>query len=516
MSNDNTLSSSFIFVKSKTFEMIPGLVIVCVLGIVFVIGILVTMLVILFVNPKDIQQPCPSGGTGGTGSGIPTGCIPFPFIQVCFTGPTGPSNSAIASTGITGPTGVRGARGMDIINNAFGPLTDTLVNSIQSQPNPYRYVVTVDMRSNFFIPAALAGDQSLNMIYWTGTQWVSVAQFTGEPGETGYSGIAGSLGPTGPNGRILPGFTGPQGPTGVTGGTGTSALLQMGSVYGDAQIVYPTNFVEVVTTSLVGDVNLTEDAQYDILVIPVNIRVNTRGYILTCRTKLINNGIISNFGFAGVDAATPSAGNRGGTGGLAGTLGGGGQGVDGTPTYGNTGGSSPQALMDEPYFKGGNVTPADFGGPVLSNTQFNNSNAQNCFTNPVLGAYPLFAQSPPLSNSGAIPISGGSGGGCPFVTADGITKPGSGGGGGVVVMRAPIMEGNGTVDVSGGNSGNNSFGGLPAAGGAGGLIVCQCPFYNASYTFNVSGGLCRDINSVGGIFTPGNGNAGYVWKLGFT
>ncbi len=368
----------------------------------------------------------------------------------------------------------------------------------------------MDLRVDKTTPAALSGDQSLNMILWSGSAWSVVTQFTGEPGLTGFSGIDGPTGATGPNGAILPGVTGATGPTGPDGGTGPTGHYQPGHLFGDANTVvpYPVNLFNNVTTIITSDTTMTNDWFYDILNIPVGINVTSNGYRIFCRTQFIFNGHIFNPGFAGLDAGSPGT-DWGGPGGRAGTLGGGGKGVGGPNNSTLTGGSSPQAIvLSGNIFKGGHVTASDYGGAVILNDQFVQSAALASLTSPIV-SWNLFAQNPKISNSGTIPVSGGSGGGCPAFTVDNIQKPGSGGGGGVIFVNAPKMTGSGVFEVPGGDSGLNVFNGLPAAGGGGGLCLLYCPNYQATFGANVNGGICRDQTQPGGIFAPGNGNGGY-------
>jgi hypothetical protein len=341
-------------------------------------------------------------------------------------------------------------------------------------------------------------------------------QFIGNTGDTGPLGGEGVTGPTGPDGIVPPGITGGTGPTGSTGGTGLPGQFQAGHLYGDAMTLsYNNMFLSYQTTTLVTDTVLNEDAFYDILNIPIGITLYTQGYRVVCRTKLIFNGIMHHAGFNGFDSGSAVPFNKGGPGAAAGSMGGGGNGVGTLVNTTLTGGASPQALITlGTTFKGGNVTANDYGGPVTLQTGTLRNLSFNSLLNP-LRCWPLFAQTPAGdgSNLGAIPITGGSGGGCPAYAVDTIEKPGSGGGGGVIFVRAPLMEGSGTFNVPGGNSGLNVLGGLPAAGGGGGLVIINCQNYTAGFSANVQGGLCRDVNSPGQVYPPGNGHVGYFTVL---
>jgi hypothetical protein len=136
-----------------------------------------------------------------------------------------------------------------------------------------------------------------------GTQWAVIGQFIGNSGVTGPTGGPGVTGPAGPNGPILPGTTGPTGPTGITGPTGLPGEYQAGHLYGDATFnPYDSSFFSIQTTTFLANTILHQDAFFDILNIPFGTTLFTQGYRVTCRSKLIFNGVIRNAGFNGRDA----------------------------------------------------------------------------------------------------------------------------------------------------------------------------------------------------------------------
>jgi len=519
--------------------MIGSLWIICVCIIVFVLAAFLVMIVTLFVPPGAANQTnCPTGTTGApvsfthtpqkpillrnpptpftyaalqnalrqvftqgftqgfTGfsgiTGPDTGCT---YFVICFTGPTG-SLAPTPSTGATGVTGPQGARGYDILNNDYGELTDAKVIAIQSLTTPYRYIVTEDNRSNFSVPPALNGDMTWHMIYWSGNAWYDNGQFQGYPGDTGPTGSVGATGPAGPKGSLLLGDTGPTGPTGLSGGTGLNAWMQAGSRFGDASFLsYPGNFMSSQLTTITGIMELTADAQFDSVLIPTGSILYTRGYQVKARYRFVHFGLIDNSGQDGEDADFGSLTTyKGGTGGFAGTLGGGGQGGYSYLSGAVAGAPSLNALGNSNLFQGGQG-----GGAINQNDAATNITAFNSILNPVNG-FELFG----------IPLSGGSGGGCPSYNADSIPKAGGGGGAGVISIAAEQCEGNGIIRAKGGNSGVNTSGGPPSGGGGGGAILISCLQNLSSYTLDVTGGTSFDSTQTGGVNPTYNGLPGFA------
>lgn len=517
--------------------MIGALWIITVCIIVFVLAAFLTMIVALFVPPGAAnQQNCPTGFTGAdqlggkgkketkdtketqdrelqplscfalrqvltgiTGfsglTGPDTGCA---FFVVCYTGPTG-SLGGHPATGMTGAQGSTGPRGYDILNNAYGVLDDAKVAAIEAGGIDFRYIVTEDNRSNFHVPPALSGDMTRHMIFWNATTdvWQDDGQFQGYPGDTGLTGSVGPTGPQGPGGALLVGNTGPTGPTGFSGASGTNAPMQAGSRFGDAfSLPYPDNFLSSQMTILSpGNMFLTGDVSWDSVTIPVGTTVLTQGYQIKARYRFVHNGIIDNSGQDGLDADDgPPTVYKGGTGGSMGTLMGGGIGGYSYQQGAVAGGPSPNALGNSALFLGGQG-----GGSVTPNDAATNITAMNSITNPVTGLE-LFT----------IPLSGGSGGGCPSYNADSINKAGAGGGAGVITVIAEQMEGNGVIRAAGGSSGVNTSGGPPSGGGGGGVILLSCLTNLSSYTLDVTGGTCFDSTQPGGLNPTFNGLPGFA------
>lgn len=144
---------------------------------------------------------------------------------------------------------------------------------------------------------------------------------------------------------------------------------------------------------------------------------------------------------------------------------------------------------------------AGWGGPVIPNDLVTNIAAITAITNPLQ-----------LADNFVIPISGGSGGGGAAYSYDNIPKAGGGGGGGVVSINAAIVSGSGSVDVHGGDSGLNTFGGFASGGGGGGLVVIHTlnPAALAAWTFDIAGGVSQDISKPGNVNTGASGGPGRV------
>jgi hypothetical protein len=143
---------------------------------------------------------------------------------------------------------------------------------------------------------------------------------------------------------------------------------------------------------------------------------------------------------------------------------------------------------------------AGYGGPVIGNSITTNVAAIEGATNPLQ-----------LAGLFVLPLSGGSGGGGAAYNANNIPKAGGGGGGGVISLSAAYVAGSGAIDVRGGNSGNNGFGGLPSGGGGGGLVVAHTLTSTAPpWTINVSGGRSQDIGSTGGFNSVSAGQNGRI------
>jgi collagen type VII alpha len=338
--------------------MLAAIWIVVVAGLAFVLAIVIAIIVTLLVPNNGGHCPsCPSGGTGGTGGTGATG-------SGCQTGITGPTGVP----GVTGPTGAggpTGPMGYGIFVNAYGPLTMSVVLSIQATATGiYGYNVTVDARSNQNYPPGLPGNVSGDLVVYnpfTAT-WMNAGPFEGPIGDTGVTGV------TGPSG--LNGATGPAGSTGVTGNTGPqgpqgpqglNATETPGSLFGDGQDG---------TVTIATDTIMLRDMYWDTLTVNAGVTLFTNGFRVFARTLLTNNGTIANFGSDG-QAATPTnpAGvGLGGTGAPAGSVFGGGNGgpVAFNSVGAGIGGPSPWAVTGG-FFMGGSIATSI---PCLMGTGF--------------------------------------------------------------------------------------------------------------------------------------------------
>ena len=320
--------------------MILALALVIGAGLVVVIAIVLAMLLSL------AFPPCPKCPvfTGGTG------CF------VACTGATGPPGRA----GPTGPaglgsgTGPTGFQGLSVLPNASGFLSAAVISAIQAGPAPFFYVVSQDLRTNMLSPASLAGDKSLHLIEWDGTTWYDLGQYTGTPGQTGptgANGAAGTSGRTGPTGS--PGPVGPAGPIGPTGANGPTGAVPLGSLFGDGQMGNVT---------FSSNAGLTGDVFYANMTIDSGVTLFTNGFRIFVNNVLTNNGSISNAGQAGGNAIGSTGPDLGGSGGIQGTVEGGGVGgyafAPGTEPLGGgaTGGPSPNAVAGPGLFKGGDLS----------------------------------------------------------------------------------------------------------------------------------------------------------------
>jgi hypothetical protein len=455
----------------------------------------------------------PSGTSGGTGTTGLTGVI----FMTGATGPTGPSSStgATGATGITGPTGPPGQLA---IPNQMGALNPFVIAAIELSPILYRYVVTVDQRTQQHIPTGLEGNMTTHMIEWNpATQlWHDYGPWLGMTGATGTNGFPGATGQTG---TFQPGVTGSVGPIGPTG-----AMFNGTGMFDPAFGYGPGTDGDLIVNGIFG---LQRDRFQTNLLVAASGNIQTNGFRLYVQNTLENYGRISCDGSNGRSAVITEdapTGNQGGSGGggtdaQTTTLGIGGQGGMGFP-YAHlpaTGGASPFALftnfpnvndvyplgLPQVNLYGGGDASTTFplgstqgggkGGQVIPiATTFTKLSIINGMNTPVVwpfGATPF-------------PLSGGSGGGSGYSNTSLYTAASGAGGGGIVYIAAnrilhrsgfPI----GVISARGGNGGANaSVNDVGGAGGAGGLIVVKTPtpFSLWGQTINLTGGSPNNIN----------------------
>lgn len=445
------------------------------------------ILAILVIRVKPIN--CPDlPFTGPTP--VPTGC----FLVACTTGPPGPG-SATGLTGLGGGIGPSGYIGIGIRPDSYGILTNIVITTIQTFTTPYQFLVTTDTRPNFNAPPGLTGDKSRHLLVWLGlpeAQWVDQGPWTGEPGVTGlpnfFTGPTGITGPTGSIGLIGPrGPTGPTGPNGVTG-TSINPPTGGGDIFGDGS--------DGVLVYSAPSTMLTNDIFAESVTVNSGSTLITHGYRVFARQFINNNGTIHNNGGDGEMGPVPIP--RGGTGGYAGTILGGGDGGNPTTTAPGDGQPSFFALSTGGImittgpnnFLGGydtSVDPATGGlpGDVDPNTADENLTVLGTLINPIRlptgGVANIQTQ---------ILLSGGSGGASPVVLGPSMHNSG-GGGAGIVFLASRQIQGNGTVSAKGGNAGtpSGSVGSADAGGGGGGLVIIRTLNDLSTWTISVAGGL---------------------------
>jgi hypothetical protein len=472
--------------------MIGGLWILSIGGILLVFSVLLIMLVVMGLPTSYIKQIC-------TGFVPPSGYTAY----ICYTGPTGPSiETQTGFQASTGPTGLEGNSGISMQIDAFGVLTDVIVNQISSTPNRYLYTVTEDQRPNQNLPLSLAGNQSRNLLEWNGLQWFVWGVMIGPTGPRGETGDSGQNGPTGPDGPAVSlsnTSTGPTGAKGDTGSRGETAFMNVGCLYGDALsnyplFSYPSYLQSSETVVLQQDTVLLNDSYYNKLIVNTGVNLFTNGYRLFCREELVLEGRLANFGGDGGNAGSP--GFLGGTGGKGGSLFGGGNGGYSQGPIGGNGVGGPSNNAWTNLGRGGSV-PNGTAGSLTPNSVVLNNAALSQIFNPCLHPNKIF-------------ISGGSGGGGADYLPSSVNQPGGGGGGGVIVVVAAKLSGSGTIDVHGGDSGLPIVGGSNSGGGGGGLIILKYWINNQSYTFNISGGRSKLIS---GFDPAAKGDNGLVLNL---
>jgi collagen type VII alpha len=331
--------------------MLAAIWIVVISGLALVLALIIAMLATLF-TPSCVfgtcpkQTPCSSGGSSSGG-----------VIVTCATGPTGPAGGG-GTPGTGGTVGPTGPLGPGIFVNAYGPLTESIIQSIQdTTPAPllFGYNVEIDTRVNQNFPPQLSGDMSGHLVVWNAeTQlWADYGLFAGPPGATGPTGFTGPTGVNGATGaRGVTGVTGVTGWTGPTGLRGQSAATTPGSIFGDA-----TDGDFTVST---GTFLMTRDMFFETLTVNTGGTILTNGWRLFARTELVNNGTIVNDGGDGLPA---QPGNQlgvglGGTGGRGGSLSPGGNGGPAggfTAQGGGIGGESSFAVTGV-NFEGGSIS----------------------------------------------------------------------------------------------------------------------------------------------------------------
>lgn len=109
---------------------------------------------------------------------------------------------------VGGVRGEKGERGEGFQVDSSGELSESVISAIEAGPwsseDVYYYVVTDDNRSNKSVPPPMAGDASLHLVMYDGTEWKDFGQFSGMQGPPGAQGDQGDMGPVGPAGPGVP------------------------------------------------------------------------------------------------------------------------------------------------------------------------------------------------------------------------------------------------------------------------------------------------------------------------
>jgi collagen type VII alpha len=447
------------------------------------IGSIITLLVFLIYGWKTKVVPVviESGF-------IPiTGPAPPPIGFTGPTGPVGPLETGAGSAGDTGPKGSTGAIGFSIVVDAYGVLTNSLILTIESTQSSYLFSVIGDARPSFSNPVSLSGNQTGNLIYWNGVQWFSMTPFIGAQGPTGFQGTNGTLGPTGRQG--IDSLTGPTGPRGQKGDTGTTGSI---STFQPNGFLFGEGMDGSLTVENGDTVVLGKDTFCQTVYNKAGGRIFTNGYRLFARQWIRNDGLISVDGQNGGNASDPSRFTQG-FGSPTGSMFGGGNGACNSGFVGesgSTGGPSPYAFCQAPYFEAGSNSPTpDSGWPgrVFYNSRFENMSVLDLLVNPST-----------VPTGFLMPVSGGSGGSGASTNKNGFATGGGGGGAGVMVLCSPITLGSGVLSARGGNAGLNDLGGTNySSAGGGGLIVVRTIRRFDTWTLLVTGGSSPNPNLTG-------------------
>jgi hypothetical protein len=240
--------------------------------------------------------------------------------------------------------------------------------------------------------------------------------------------------------------------------------------------------------TVVGTETLTTDLHCSTLTVPAGTVLNTAGFVVFARTKILvaatgeirrngNPGAASVGGAGGAGGAALANGTVGGSGaGGAGSNGGAGDGAAGT-------GQNPSVAASG---AGGDGGDGDFGtlggagGVATTSTAANGGPNIACrLANAIAGRN--------LAPAILLGGSGGGGGG----NGGGGAGGGGGSGGGVMALVSPEIENLGTIEAEGGVGGNAAVQAEPGGGGGGGqggAILVVTAWRHGAGTWSVAGG----------------------------
>jgi hypothetical protein len=246
---------------------------------------------------------------------------------------------------------------------------------------------------------------------------------------------------------------------------------------------------------------LTRDYYYDTLTVGSSGVIDMNGYMIFCKTALINNGVFRVSGGAGSDAAGALGGAGGAPSAVVGEMfvafggsNGGNAGVDGA-----IGPSSTVSVFGGIGGTGGNSATNSGGFPPNAGVSwFNNDTIlQN------ISFFSLLGTNSQTLGLGAVPALGGSGGAGGAATGGG----GAGAGGGWIVVAAKSVSGSGTFESRGGNGGAGGADGGGGGGGGGGIVYILSASNSLSPSqVQVQGGLGGSGGA--GAFAGTNGQDG--------
>lgn len=261
--------------------------------------------------------------------------------------------------------------------------------------------------------------------------------------------------------------------------------------------------------TVVGTETLTTDLHCSILTVPNGTVLQTNGYAVFARTRIVvgATGTIRHNGNPGA-ASVGGAGGAGGAALATGTLGGsgaGGAGANGGAGAGAAGtGQNPSVAATGAGGDGGDGDSGTAGGAGGVDTPSTAANGGPNIACRIANAIACRNLAPALLLGGGGGGGGGNGGG------------GAGGGGGsgaaVMLLVSPEIDNAGTIEARGGAGGNAAVQAEPGGGGGGGqggAIIAVTAWRHGAGTWSVAGGA----GGTGGGGAAENGEAGDAGRI---
>lgn len=245
---------------------------------------------------------------------------------------------------------------------------------------------------------------------------------------------------------------------------------------------------------------MTRDMYFDTLTVTSTGILDPAGFMIFCKTALVNNGIIRRLPNDGGNGAGGIGGSSG-SGQADGTYFGAQGGASGGNTNVNGGNAATTQAFGGLGGSGGNSDTKTGGTSTATLTRY--FNASTVIRQLLLFPEIFRLRTPTGSNMlGFIPGLGGGGGAGGSLGAGG----GGGGGGGEIAIVAKSISGTGTIEVKGGNGGTGQTSAGGGGGGGGGVVyIISRNNMISSSQVNVSGGT-GGAGGVGGQ----NGENGHV------